>query len=61
MDRYEARRVLEQTSSFEFRDGCVLVRDLRLAGALASLARSGDEERYSSLRDEAIESILTAA
>ncbi len=61
MDRYDALRLLEQTSSFEFRDGCVLVRELRLLSAVASLPRGGDEEGFASLRDDAIEKILTAA
>ncbi len=60
MDRCEARRLLEQTSSFEIRDGGVLVRDLRLLSAVASLRReSGEEAAW--LRDDAIEAILTAA
>ena len=60
MDRCEARRLLEQTSSFEFRYGGVLVRDLRLLSAVASLPRESDEEA-AWLRDDAIEAILTAA
>ena len=60
MDRCEARRLVEQTSSFEFRDGGVLVRDLRLLSAVASLRRASDEDATWH-RDDAIEAILTAA
>lgn len=60
MDRCEARRRLEQSSSFEFRDGGVLVRDLRVLSVVASLRRESDE-KATWLRDDAIEAILTAA
>ena len=61
MDRYEALRLLKQTSSFEFCDGYVLVRDPRLLSVIASLPRGCDEEAVASLRDDAIERILSAA
>ena len=39
MDKHEARKQLESTTSFEFRDGGVVLRDLRLLNVVAALRR----------------------
>jgi hypothetical protein len=43
MDRDEARAMLERTTSFEFRDDRVVLRDLRLLSTVAAIRQQRAE------------------
>ena len=46
MDRSQARALLERTTSFEFRSGKVVVRDVRLLNAIAAVRHGSTTDAH---------------